>query len=65
MLGNNLKELLRNFQLLDEKYTEVNHVEKLEIIKKVNFTLKSLKLNINTLSCLIFKLITYFNFKKA
>ena len=51
MLGNNLKELLRNFQLLDEKYTEVNHVEKLEIIKKVNFTLKSLKLNINTLSC--------------
>ena len=43
MLGNNLKELLKNFQILDEKYTEVNHVEKLEIIKKVNFTLKSLK----------------------
>jgi hypothetical protein len=40
MLGNNLKELLKNFQILDEKYMEVNHVEKLEIIKTVNYSLK-------------------------
>ena len=35
MLGNNLKELLKSFQILDEKYPEVNNAEKLEIIKKV------------------------------
>ena len=35
MLGMNLKELLDNIKALDEKYPEVNHAEKLEIIKKV------------------------------
>ena len=35
MLGLNLKELFDNIKALDEKYPEVNHAEKLEIIKKV------------------------------
>ena len=41
MLGENLKLLLDQFNFLDDKYPEINHTEKLEILKKVIYIKKN------------------------